>query len=402
MSSEFNIKLKKLSFWLIFLSIVNIIIISLIPWISVVENDSKEELYFNSLMMERSNNDQIKNIANFISFIINLLLIVLIINTILYISFTNLLSEKYPNFTKIMKNISYINLIINVLITYLQINLIKKIIQMENLSLASIFSIMEFAYIPLIIGFLLLIFSIIYTLSVIKDFIKDKEFSKRSKKEIDEQFLINNTKKLVEKEPLSEKTIPDFKLDIKNIKNRDWIDAKENQKIDLEIKLETELLHTKNFINNKKSYENEYEEQIKSVKTESKINLQPFPVEKPKERFKESNKIPISKEFEKALSSVIEKRQNELKMQTPTQNASELKQDKFKNIENKKEIENLERSSNDEKNQLKKKINVRCPQCKFVFLFEKNEKTSTIKCPNCGKQGVIKYLDEIIKYPQQF
>lgn len=401
MSFELNTKLKKLSSFLIIFSIINLVIISLIPWISVVENDSKEELYFNFLMMERSNNNQIKNITSFISFIINLLWIVLIINAILYLNFTNLFTEKYPNFAKIMTNISYINLIVNILIIYLQIYLMKKIIQMDNISLASVVSIIKFAYIPLIIGFLLLIFSIIYTLSVIKNFIKEKEFMKKNKKEIDEKFLKYTSKKLVEKEPYSKKNILDFNLEIKNIRNQDWLNAEENQKIDLETKSETELLETKNFIKNEKSYENEYEEQLKSVKSDSKNNLQPFPDQKPKAKSKESSEIPLSKEFEKALSSVIEKRQNELKMQTPAQNASELKQEKFKNIKTEKENENIEKSFNDEKKELKKKINVRCPQCKFVFHFEKKEGATTIKCPNCGKQGVIKYLDEIIKYPQQ-
>jgi len=38
----------------------------------------------------------------------------------------------------------------------------------------------------------------------------------------------------------------------------------------------------------------------------------------------------------------------------------------------------------------KKKVSVRCPQCRGIFIIEKDEKITNIICPKCGKEGVIK------------
>ncbi len=43
------------------------------------------------------------------------------------------------------------------------------------------------------------------------------------------------------------------------------------------------------------------------------------------------------------------------------------------------------------KNKDNKKYSVKCPECSFIFTKEKNEESITkIKCPRCGKEGVIK------------
>jgi len=211
MSFEINKKIRGYCSWILILCIINLFIISLIPLISIVENVSNDELYFNKIMMDRSENNQIKNIADYLSFIIDLLWIVIIMNSISYLSFSDYLSKKFPRFSKIMINTSYINLIINILIFYLQINLIKKITENDNISLASVFSFIKFIYIPLIIRFLILFFSIMYTLYVILNVIKEKKFLKIGEKQIDEKFLIKTSKKIDKKEPFSEKIIPDYK-----------------------------------------------------------------------------------------------------------------------------------------------------------------------------------------------
>lgn len=401
MSFEIYNKLKGLSSWLFILAIINLFIISLIPWISITENNTKNELYFDSTMMERSENAQIKSIANYLSYIIDLLWFVIISSSISCLIFSVYLSEKFPRFSKIMINISHISLIINILMVYLQINLLKKITQMDNIYLASAFSFIKFAYIPLIIGFLLLIFSIIKSLYVILNFIKEKKFFKIGEKKIDEKHLISMPKKIVEKKPFSEKNILDFKLDIKPIEKGDWLKTEKEQKRSLEIESKSELLETEDYIINKKIFENEIEEEEKFIKSQDKINLEPFPAEKLKERSKESSEIPLSQQFEKALTSAVEKKHIEIKKQVPSETITGSKQEKYKETTEQTEIqnENKENLFSDEKKELIKKINVRCPQCKFVFTFEKKESITSIKCPNCGKEGVIKYLNEALKYP---
>jgi len=391
MNKEINNKLKKLSSYLLYLSIINLFIISLVPWISIIENDTHNELFFNSLMMERSENNQIKDIGKYIFFIINLLWMGIILNSILYLGFTDYLSEKYPKFTKVIINTGNVNLIINVIIVYLQIFIIKKIIQMDNVSFASFISIIKFAYIPFIFGFVLLIISIIYTSSVIHNILKQKESLKSYKKEMESKNLIGTSKKFVEKQFPSNENFSNFKLDIKNIKSSYWLEQEKKQTNHDNIKSDLEFFKTKKFIKN--SFENDFVEKD-FLKTKNESNLDPFPVEKPKIKSKSSNEILISQELEKALSSIVKKRQNETKMQPPAENTSELNKEKYKDIETKVEIKE------NEKKEIKKKINLRCPQCKFIFPIEKNESVITVKCPNCGKEGVIKYLNDITKHQQ--
>ncbi len=397
MSFEINKKLRNYCSWLIILSIINLFIISLIPWVSIVENGSNEELFFNSIMMDRSENSQIKNIANYLFFIINLLWIVIILNSISYLSFSVYFSQKYSRFSKIMINTSFINLIINILIFYLQINLIKKIIESDNLSLASAFSFIKFAYIPLIIRFLLLIFSIMYALYVILNVIKEKKYLKIGEKPLDGRILIKRPKKIDKKELFHEKIIPDYKVDIKNFRKRELLESEKEQKLDLKIEIEPKLLETKKIIKKKINFENEQDGEIKSIKSKEKINLEPFPVEKPKERPKESDEVSLSQQFEKALSSAVEKKYIEKKGEIPF----ETKHAKFNKITSQTDlkIEKSENLINGENKEIKKIIKIKCPQCKFVFPFEKKENITTVKCPNCGKEGVIKYSKEILKYP---
>lgn len=394
MSFEINKKLRSYCSWLIIFTIINLFIISLIPWVSIVENGSNEELYFDSIMMERSENSQIKNIANYLSFIIELLWIVIILNSISYLSFSIYFSEKFPRFSKMMIYTSFINLVINILIFYLQINLIKKIIESDNLSMASAFSFIKFAHIPLIIRFLLLIFSIMYALYVILNIIKEKKYLKIGEKPINEKFLINRPKKIDKRESFHEKIIPDYTVNIKNIRSKELLESEKEQKLDLKIESKPGLLETKKF-------ENEKDEEAKFIKSKDKINSEPFPVEKPKERPKESGKIPLSQQFEKALSSAVEKKYTEKKGHVPLDTKFENKNEKLNKTEPQTDLklENPENLENGENKEIKKKIKVKCPQCKFVFPVEKKGNITSVKCPNCGKEGVIKFINELLKYP---
>jgi DNA-directed RNA polymerase subunit RPC12/RpoP len=49
-----------------------------------------------------------------------------------------------------------------------------------------------------------------------------------------------------------------------------------------------------------------------------------------------------------------------------------------------------EKKSTDNKEPDKKKYNIRCPQCKHIFFLKNDDKATKIKCPACGKKGIIK------------
>ena len=403
MNNQTNKILKKFCSWLLILSVINLFIISLTPWISV-ENDSKEKVYYNFLTMEDSENIQINNVANYLFYIIILLWIIIIISSIFYISFSiYYVSEGYLRFARIMINTGYVAIAINILITSLIINLIRKITEMDGISLASIYLNINFVYIPLIIGFLSLIISIIYTYYIVFNVLKQKELLKSGKKQTYEALSINNPKKIVKKELFPENIVSDFNVDIKQIKSSEWLKSEKVQKIGLEIKSEPDAPEIKDYIEEEKSLENE-EEDIKFKKSEEKIILEPFPSEKIKEKIKRSDELQTSQQFEQALSSAIEKNQGKMRSQIPSETLFETEHEHIKKITPQTEIQNemQENLSINEKKDLKKKIHVRCPQCKFIFQFEQSENFTNIKCPKCGKEGVIKYPKELIRYPPQF
>jgi len=93
-----------------------------------------------------------------------------------------------------------------------------------------------------------------------------------------------------------------------------------------------------------------------------------------------------------------------MRSQIPSETLFETEHEHIKKITPQTEIQNemQENLSINEKKDLKKKIHVRCPQCKFIFQFEQSENFTNIKCPKCGKEGVIKYPKELIRYPPQF
>jgi DNA-directed RNA polymerase subunit RPC12/RpoP len=99
---------------------------------------------------------------------------------------------------------------------------------------------------------------------------------------------------------------------------------------------------------------------------EEQITKPEITSEKAQEKSSEPDKLPTSPLFEKALSSALEKIQPELKK------------------------EKIEQRQSQEQQPAKKKISVRCSECKNVFTVEKGEFETKIECPHCGRKGVIK------------
>ena len=79
MKKETIISSKKLTIWIINLSILGLVLTSFFPLISVPENDAvKEELYFDYKMMKNSDNVEIYSLVDEVN-LINLLLWAVII-----------------------------------------------------------------------------------------------------------------------------------------------------------------------------------------------------------------------------------------------------------------------------------------------------------------------------------
>jgi len=308
-------------------------------------------------MMQKSGNSQIKNIYNNLNQIINLLWIIIILTTISYVSFNAYFSENFPKFTKMMKNTGFVVLIINIIFIYLQINLIKNIEIIHNISPAYIISSIKFAYMPLISGFLLLIFSITFSATVVSDFIKKRKDLKNKQTQIYEKPIFYTPKIFEEEELISDKILSEFKINVKDIKRSYWTEAEQEHKIGLETKSEPKESEPSKDSETKKVIENKTEEEFKFTKTDVKSNFKPFPSEKSKEKSKESDILFISNPFEKALSSAIEKKQIERKSHINSDDTVEVNNEKdVKNItQNDIEVEKIPDVFNTEKKELKKK-----------------------------------------------
>lgn len=152
------------------------------------------------------------------------------------------------------------------------------------------------------------------------------------------------------------------------------------------------------------------EEKIKEEKSQE-LEKENLPLKKPiAEPFKSEEKkieTEISEDttddynsFEKVLSSAIEKKQKERKktdISNQETETSETIEKKDIQEEDSEEIEKTDTSEVDTKEDKsselhdeKKMFTVRCPECKNVFTVEKTGEVTDIKCPRCGKEGVVR------------
>jgi len=500
-------KAMRLAIMVITLSIFNLLLFSIIPWISVEENDFvKETLHFNKLMMERSSNIEINNLAVDLNFISIFYFLIIAISFIFLIGMLLHASLKKPLIARSLLTIGLINVAFCLIVIAFQILFIIKVNSIELISFSSIISIFNYAYIPFIFSIILFIYSLFQTKVVIPPLvelyfsnepkIKDANKIKKTKKEIPAvQPQLKNEKEVTTKPstlPITGKKRAELEnwlggeiqnieksVEIKDSKeisvqaNKDLIEEKSMNDENKLIKNEENNL---DFIEEKKPTEEIKEEKMvepesisnstieqpleKKPEKELKNNIQsPFKFEKKIEKPQDSEEVQPSEKFEKALLSAIEKKHIERKTSRLEDKENKLeieaKQDKSleSNGEENKEsltriplpddkLEEDEKNLSDEKinpqnirdnvEQVKdqiedkpiqpdedelpditikqvqhsddimipidnkteenivKKISVKCPQCNHTFSFEKGPGETKIKCPNCGKEGVVR------------
>ena len=381
-------KIENLLVWVIFLSIIGLILISFLPWVSVTEDDwIKEDLYFNFEMMKQSNNEQISIFENELDFL-SILFWVLII-----LGFVSLIGIIIHAFGKTIPTVilllvlSVIILIFSILIFYFQWTFIRTVENADNISLAALTPYFHYAYIPLIFNIALLIFSArntavisLYSMKILKDHKKQKKEpkkgtpgKKKSKKlqKKESESKIEKTPK--QEKPILKKTPLELEKDKKRIEMEQWITG--------EVKGMEKQTKPEKQIEIEESFEPEESEDVKD-----KDQSGPFPTDEVKEESETiSEEPPVSQSFEEALSSAIQKRQDE-NDQKPSDKEEDLIQE-IKSDES-SEIKEENVPETEEKTD-KNTFNVRCPKCRYIFVAERGEGITKIKCPNCGKEGNI-------------
>ena len=350
-------KAEKLTIFILVLSIISLILMSLLPWISVAENDLvKEDLHFNFEMMKKSSNEQIGDLASDLNLINISFWALIILSLLLFLGATIHASGKISVAGHILLLIGCVTFIFSIFVIVLQLINLENIGEMNIISASAIYSPMNYAYILLIPSLLIFICSASYTWAVFAYSIQKFKSSKKTKKDKKEK-------------PALGKTSLEPKIDEKRVEMEQWLTGQvqdiEKQAVE-EKRPEPEKEKTLDI-------EEEEQEKISQEPYKESKEMHIFPPEKTKEETEEPDEVRASQSFEETLSSAIQKKQTGVISK------------EGETSEEKEEI-----SPQIEEEPAKKTFSVICPQCKHIFTVEKEEGITKIKCPECGKEGVIK------------
>ena len=376
-------RVKKIISLIIVVGIVGLTLISLLPWVSVTETTSlgtTETTYHDITSMENSDDGQINSLAGDAQLLSICFWMLIIFGLLSFIGMILRASGKYFKMAQIIMFIGCTNLIFSILAVLLNFRLIQNIESIENVSLAPLFGFsfipIKYAHLVLIVGIIALIGSALYAGVTIFFSIKNSYINRKKQqseqKTIPKQFFqkkeqpIEKKKEIARRmQPLEKRFESENKTSLKtNIRQEYYAERDET----LEPK-ETTMQQPDVPLISKKSPEESSDTKKESYGkpfADDRITKPEITSETAQEKSSEPDKLPTSPLFEKALSSALEKIQPELKK------------------------EKIEQRQSQEQQPAKKKISVRCSECKNVFTVEKGEFETKIECPHCGRNGVIK------------
>ena len=355
----------RLATWVVVLSIVGLTLSSFFPWVSIEEDDHIDgTLHFSKAMMENSNNEQIQNLSGHLDLINLLFWLLIVFGLIFIIGMIIHATGKYPSIAPIMMLIGLENLIVSIFVVVLQIFFLKTVNNMENISLSSIISPIKYAYIPLIFSFVLLVNTIIYTKVLVVPLIRIFKNSKEEQKNIPKQNVDISEKK----QEATEKAIAANISPEKRNEMEKWLTG--------EVQKSDEASMKEKPVEPEEKIEKQIEKPDLMREETPEHNIQKDQLleeQHKKENALESEKNYTDQTFENAFLSAIEKKKETIEQQKITEENK---------VEMKKEPE-------DKKQDNKKAISVICPECNHQFSFELGKDITKIKCPKCGKEGIL-------------
>jgi len=324
---------ERLTFWIIILSIVGLVFISIIPWISISEMDEvKEDLVFNLEMMKRSDNQAINDIASQIELINFLLWSLIILGLISLIGATIHSSGKFLIMGQVLLMVSCVMVISSIFTLHVHLSVYTSIEEHLIISSVDLIPHIKYSFILLIINIVIFICSAVYVVLMIfhlVDSIKKFLKSKKETNQIPNNIEHNEPVNVVDEKDLELNKV--FSEKIKNMDDQNEQRSIINQNNDNSAKPKGNI---KSPFKDKKTLENEAEEQIKDSKSNNIIS-------------EKSDIMPKEKDIDKIPS--------DLKIQQ-------------KGIP----------------------LTVRCPKCRYIFPIEKKRNEIKIECPKCGKTGTLK------------
>jgi hypothetical protein len=175
-------KAEKLTIYILFLSIICLILLTLLPWISVTENDHvKQDLYFNFEMMKQSDNGDIIRLAGDLNLINISFWILIILSLVSFLGTIIHLSNRFSFAGNILLLVGCITLIFSILVFFLQIIITQNIGKLSTISASAIYPPIKFSYFLLVPSFIIFIWSALYTLTVVTHFIQKFKSKKKEK-----------------------------------------------------------------------------------------------------------------------------------------------------------------------------------------------------------------------------
>lgn len=384
-------RVKKIISLIIALGIAGLTFVSILPWISTTETTLSGETittYYDIASMENSNNEQINSLAGDAQLLSICFWMLIIFGLLSFIGMILRASGKYSKMAQIIMFIGCANVIFSILVVLLNFRLIQNIESTANVSLAPLFGFsftpIKYAHLVLITGMMASIGSVSYTGIII--FFSIKSYIGQKKQQYDKKTIPKQFSQKMEQEPITKKSNLEKKKEIarriQHIEKRFESENKTSLKTNIRQEYYADRERDETLEPKKTTIqqpdvpsvpEKTHED---SSDTKKEIYGKPFAddrITKPEitsetaqEKSSEPDKLPTSPLFEKALSSALEKRQPELKK------------------------EKIEQRQSQEQQPAKKKISVRCSECKNVFTVEKGQFETKIECPHCGTKGTIK------------
>ena len=390
-----NKKVNKIKNWidiLIIFSVTLLVLISLVPWISTVENNNQAKFY-NYEMMKTSDSYDINQLASSITNIKLVVWSIIIISIISFIAASFFYLRKLRIITNIIFLISPLTLVLSSYLTIKILRLIIEIVNLNSIHLAFFHKFFGYSFLILIFVFLVLFSSLTVSINSVSFLIKNlPKLRKKDKTDFKKDQRLPYDKYYKEKDTIKLKDASKTLAYSQKINAEEWsVDVKRVPKISLtdevpeemkeeEFSEEFEIAEDNIEVGKKeKTTEEKIDEVITAEKTttEKKSITEPEkPVEErpteteEKEKTVKEEKVRVDGSFEDVLNSAIEKKKKE-KIQTSDKSTTTATRS------GKKEITN-------------KRYKIKCSKCKNVFTVELGKDNTKIKCPKCGKEGNIK------------
>ena len=118
MNPGFIMRARKITSLIVVSSIIGLSLVSLLPWISDENSSADGAVYLNMGAIEKSNNEQIKGLANDLGLINTCFWLVIIFGLLSFVGITIYVSGKYSSLAQIIMLIGCATIIFNILIIF--------------------------------------------------------------------------------------------------------------------------------------------------------------------------------------------------------------------------------------------------------------------------------------------